>query len=166
MSFIYAADVFIGSLSGLSTYTVRTLSRAVQIFPGLSDHHTRAFCCSVNAHEETGVFDRTAFWHQWNAYRLANERFVEAKPKPGLSKTTPSASKMEVKEDSVDAKPNPSSDSVTGSTNKTEVANQSVSKNDEKTATPNDVSTKENESLEPRASTESSSIRTAVAEEM
>jgi hypothetical protein len=75
---VYKADVFIGSMSGLSTYTVRSLSRAVQIYPGLSDYHTHAFCCSVNAHETTGVFDRNAFVHQWNSYRLANEKYLVA----------------------------------------------------------------------------------------
>lgn len=58
-------------------YAVRTLSRAVQIYPGLSDRQTQAFCCSVNADESTGSFDRTAFKHQWNAYRIANEKILE-----------------------------------------------------------------------------------------
>lgn len=76
-----AADIFIGSLSGLSTYTVRTLSRAVQVFPGISAAALRGLCCSVGARVDTGAFNRELFLAQWDRYRLANERYVTPQPR-------------------------------------------------------------------------------------
>jgi hypothetical protein len=69
-----AADVFIGSLSGLSTNLVRALSRGVQIHPGSALPVN--YCCSVSADAKNGMFEREAFAALWSDYALAHGRFV------------------------------------------------------------------------------------------
>jgi hypothetical protein len=69
-----AADVFIGSMSGLSANLVRTLSRGVQIHPGISPPFN--FCCAVTANEDTGVVDQLMFRSLWSDYAASIERFL------------------------------------------------------------------------------------------
>jgi hypothetical protein len=70
-----AADVFIGSVSGMSMHLVRALSRGVGIYPGLAGRDSQ-YCCGVPSDADTGVIDRQAFYSQWSEYKDANEKFV------------------------------------------------------------------------------------------
>lgn len=70
------ADIFIGSVSGLSTYLVKNLARGVGVYPAtyLKDHS----CCVVNSNIHNGYFNRQRFLDHWNAYRRENEHYLES----------------------------------------------------------------------------------------
>lgn len=72
-----AADLFIGSHSGLSTHLVRSMSRGVSLLPHSSGIDTEIgkkgyICCSVPFNNDNGVFSLSTFEWYWRAYVSAN----------------------------------------------------------------------------------------------
>lgn len=72
-----AADVFVGSRSGLSTQLVWSLSRGVVVVPvsssiSLEQGKIGDVCCSIPFDHDTGAFDRMRFLRYWKSYARAN----------------------------------------------------------------------------------------------
>ncbi len=72
-----AADVFVGSRSGLSTQLVWSLSRGIVVVPVASSISLELgkigdVCCSIPFDHDTGAFDRQRFSRYWRAYARAN----------------------------------------------------------------------------------------------
>lgn len=72
-----AADVFVGSRSGLSNALVWSLSRGVQLIPnaGTIDNEIGKLgylCCTVPFDNDRGKFLRALFKRYWRAYVMAN----------------------------------------------------------------------------------------------
>lgn len=72
-----AADVFVGSRSGLSTQLVWSLSRGVVLVPMSSSNSLELgkighICCSVPFDHDDGKFDGRRFERYWEAYSIAN----------------------------------------------------------------------------------------------
>lgn len=72
-----AADVFIGSRSGLSTQLVWSLSRGIVVVPMSSSNALELgkigqVCCSVPFDHDSGIFDASRFRRYWEAYSVAN----------------------------------------------------------------------------------------------
>eukprot|EP00172_Hildenbrandia_rubra_P003253 Plantae.Rhodophyta-Hildenbrandia_rubra.ctg4966.p1 GENE.Plantae.Rhodophyta-Hildenbrandia_rubra.ctg4966~~Plantae.Rhodophyta-Hildenbrandia_rubra.ctg4966.p1 ORF type:complete len:564 (+),score=46.05 Plantae.Rhodophyta-Hildenbrandia_rubra.ctg4966:252-1943(+) len=67
-----AADVFIGSVSAMSTGLVRALSRGVTLLPGNPDHDSLE-CCTTRYDADSGqIHLRTQFLKKWRTYEAAN----------------------------------------------------------------------------------------------
>lgn len=69
------ADVFIGSVSGLSTHVVRNLARGIGVHP--NEHQISRSCCYVNSDVSKGIMNRKLFAAFWSKYRKANERHLD-----------------------------------------------------------------------------------------
>jgi len=72
-----AADVFVGSRSGLSTQLVWSLSRGIAIIPmsssiALELGKIGQVCCSVPFDHDTATFNHERFERYWEAYSQAN----------------------------------------------------------------------------------------------
>ncbi|CAN8065195.1 unnamed protein product [Agarophyton chilense] len=73
-----AADVFIGSDSGMSTHLVWSISRGVNLIPHSSSVDNEIgkkgfICCSIPFKNEDGYFSLSTFRWYWEAYAYANE---------------------------------------------------------------------------------------------
>lgn len=69
------ADIFVGSLSGLSWNIVRHLSRGVGIYPR-SRPSSLSQCCSVESEVTRGYFNRSEFARHWAKYAKDNEKYL------------------------------------------------------------------------------------------
>lgn len=69
------ADIFIGSVSGMSTHVVRNLGRGVGVHPSV--HEMPRHCCFVNSDITKGILNRKLFAAFWNKYRKAHERHLD-----------------------------------------------------------------------------------------
>lgn len=71
------ADIFIGSVSGLSNNVVRSLARGIGIYPSLQGHKILPDgCCAIGSDTEIGVINRTSLVEAVKMYRIANEHFL------------------------------------------------------------------------------------------
>lgn len=77
-----AADIFVGSRSGLSNQLVWALSRGVSAVPmsntnGIELGRIGKVCCSVPFDHDSGKFDAARFARYWEAYTIANDDSAE-----------------------------------------------------------------------------------------
>lgn len=70
-----SADVFVGSLSGLSRNVVRSVGRGAMVLP-CPYMNQRADRRRFTCFDERGAFDERQFGEQWRAYAAAHEPFV------------------------------------------------------------------------------------------
>lgn len=69
------ADIFIGSVSGLSFSLVRHLTRGVGIYPQIRSSYF-SHCCSVKSDTTRGYFNRTDFARHWRRYAKDNVKYL------------------------------------------------------------------------------------------
>lgn len=78
-----SADVFVGSVSGMSSNLVWSLARGVVLIPhtGSIDNERGkrgSICCSIPFDNDSGYFSKRLFEAYWIAYSRANKRSLES----------------------------------------------------------------------------------------